>query len=63
MMNLFDVRPIVCMIAVGLTMTCAMSQTAMADENPLAKYLKVPGAAVTLPISVGKATLYTGFCQ
>jgi hypothetical protein len=35
-------------------MTCAISQPALGDDNPLAKYLKVPGATVTFPISEAK---------
>jgi hypothetical protein len=53
-MNLFTVRSIVFMITANLTMACAMSRTAVGDDNPLAKYLKVPGATVTLPVSAAK---------
>jgi hypothetical protein len=53
-MNLFAVRPIVFIIAASLTMTCAISQPALGDDNPLAKYLKVPGATVTFPVSEAK---------
>ena len=31
-----------------------MSRPAVADDNPLAKYLEVPGATVTLLVSAAK---------
>jgi len=62
-MNLFAVRPIVFIIAASLTMTCAISQPALGDDNPLAKYLKVPGATVTFPISEAKQPFTLDFAN
>ena len=36
---------------------------AFAADNPLAKYLEVPGGATTLPVSVAKAPFSLGFAQ
>jgi len=53
-MNLFIFRSIFCMVTAILMMALATSRPAVADDNPLAKYLKVPGATVTLPVSAAK---------
>jgi len=62
-MNRNKIRPIVCMAVASLTMTWAVSQPAVADDNPLAKYLKVPGASVTLPITVAKQPFALDFAN
>ncbi|MGB5584667.1 MAG: serine hydrolase, partial [Gammaproteobacteria bacterium] len=45
-------KPVVFAVATALASSLSLANAA--DENPLAKYLEVPGATVTLPVSAAK---------
>jgi len=47
----------------SLCIALILSAHLFAQENPLAKYLVVPGAATTLPISEAKAPFSLEFAQ
>ena len=48
---------------VGLVITLMISVHLNAQDNPLAKYLEVPGATTTLPVSEAKKPFSLEFAQ
>ena len=50
-------------LAITLTVSMLITGIACGQDNPLAKYLEVPGAKTTLPVNAAKAPFSLEFTQ